>query len=214
MSSNKTSFKIGKHLEELRKSRNETQQELANALGVKRETVNQWESESRQLKAEAVVNLAKHFGVSSDNIVGLSFSEAQAGEREKIACDYLGIDDHSAELIKKHSSAVRLLCSANNAEAFLKSFANIGLCVDMINNAVSAAEIFFSLLKDGKDTYTETGEAVELDGVELLLNDTQKSLRLAVFEFAEESKMLAEAVYNTRKALHTAQNVERMLTDA
>ena len=57
---------LGKRIEQIRKDRGETQQQLADAVGVKRETVNQWESGTRQLKAEAVVSIAKHYCITSD----------------------------------------------------------------------------------------------------------------------------------------------------
>jgi len=59
----------GKHLREVRKARKLTQQQVADAIGVKRETVNQWESESRQLKGEQVIKLADFLGVSCDEVL-------------------------------------------------------------------------------------------------------------------------------------------------
>lgn len=60
---------IGERIAELRKKKGETQADLAKALYVKRETVNQWENETRDLKTAHTVALATHFGVTCDEIL-------------------------------------------------------------------------------------------------------------------------------------------------
>jgi len=60
---------IGKRIRHFREKNGETQQELANELGVKRETVNQWENGTRDLKTQYTVILADHFGVTCDDIL-------------------------------------------------------------------------------------------------------------------------------------------------
>ena len=60
---------IGKRIEGFRKNRGLTQAELAKEMGVKRETVVQWESNSRDLKTSATVKLADFFGVTCDEIL-------------------------------------------------------------------------------------------------------------------------------------------------
>lgn len=78
MSCNKTDIEIGKRIMELRKERGEKQKDLADAIGVNnRETINQWESGERKVKAEYVILLAKHFGVSADYLLGLSTTKSR-----------------------------------------------------------------------------------------------------------------------------------------
>ncbi len=60
---------IGKRISRLREQKGLTQLELAKALGVKRETVTQWETGTRDLKTEYTVKLADFFDVSSDEIL-------------------------------------------------------------------------------------------------------------------------------------------------
>ena len=63
---------IGIRIAELRSEVGETQQQLADSLGIKRETVKFWESGDRQIKAGDIAKLALHFRVTADYILGLS----------------------------------------------------------------------------------------------------------------------------------------------
>jgi len=63
---------IGEIIRQLRIENKETQKHLANELGVKRETVNQWENGARDLKTQCIINLAKHFNISADYLLGLT----------------------------------------------------------------------------------------------------------------------------------------------
>lgn len=65
---------IGARTYNLRRSaeNNETQQGLADAIGVSRELVKAWERGSRKIQIDDLVKLAKHFDVSTDYLLGLS----------------------------------------------------------------------------------------------------------------------------------------------
>lgn len=60
---------LGGRLQKLREMKNHTQNELAKIIGVKRESINQWESETRKIKPEYIVKLADYFGVTCDYIL-------------------------------------------------------------------------------------------------------------------------------------------------
>ena len=60
---------IGARIEALRKKRGMTQIQLARELNVKRETINQWESNTRDLKTEKTIKLAEFFHVTCDYIL-------------------------------------------------------------------------------------------------------------------------------------------------
>lgn len=83
---------IGARIEHLRKESGQTQKEVADAIGVKRETVNQWESGTRDLKTGAIIALAKHFHVTSDYILGLSVAKTTDTDL-KAVCDYTGLSE-------------------------------------------------------------------------------------------------------------------------
>lgn len=60
---------IGVRIGRLRESKGITQAELAAAVGVKRETVAQWETGARDIKTDSTVKLADYFGVTCDYLL-------------------------------------------------------------------------------------------------------------------------------------------------
>ena len=60
---------VGGRIRHLREDKGETQAQLAKALQVKRETVNQWENGVRDLKTQYTIDLADHFGVTCDELL-------------------------------------------------------------------------------------------------------------------------------------------------
>lgn len=89
---------IGQQIGLLRSEREESQEELGQAIGEARETIKHWENGTRRIKAESIVKLAKHFGVTSDFLLGIStyrrkdYSEmslADTGIPEEFAADYI-----------------------------------------------------------------------------------------------------------------------------
>ena len=63
--------KIGRRLAKLRPE-DKSQQDVANDLGVKRESINHWENGIKHIKAEDIVRLAEYYNTSADFILGLS----------------------------------------------------------------------------------------------------------------------------------------------
>jgi transcriptional regulator with XRE-family HTH domain len=55
-------------LKELRARKNETQQQVADALGISIQTYNAWERDLSNVGISKVVALAEHFGVRLDEI--------------------------------------------------------------------------------------------------------------------------------------------------
>ena len=62
---------FAERLKELRLGENLSQRKLAELTNLSPSAIKQWENESRVPNAEAVVALAKYFGVSSDYLLGL-----------------------------------------------------------------------------------------------------------------------------------------------
>lgn len=57
---------VGSKLKRLRISRNITQQELAEEMGVSRDHVSRWESNERNINANQLIQIAKFFNVTLD----------------------------------------------------------------------------------------------------------------------------------------------------
>jgi len=63
---------FAERLKELRLEKELSQRQLAKLVNLSHHAISQWESESRIPNAEAVVILAKFFGVTTDYILGLT----------------------------------------------------------------------------------------------------------------------------------------------
>lgn len=102
---------IGARIEQLRKEKGLTQAELGKELGVKRETVNQWESNTRDLKTQRIIDLAQFFGVTADYLLGLSPYTRR--ENEEITARELGLTEEAAQTLRfrsdKHCFGLSLL---------------------------------------------------------------------------------------------------------
>lgn len=102
---------IGKRIEQLRKEKGETQQQLADAVGVKRETIYQWESNTRDLKTKAIIGLAEHFEVSADWILGISSVKGRNADI-KMICEYTGLSEDSIlTLHRRKGNTARIIAT-------------------------------------------------------------------------------------------------------
>ena len=100
--------KICDRIEQLRLRNNRTQREVAEAIGVKRETINQWESGTRNLKTEAIIALAQYFNVTTDYLLGISNKKTMdPGQRDRIdrrvkeIANYHGTNNQEDQLIEE-----------------------------------------------------------------------------------------------------------------
>lgn len=67
-----TRYKLPSRLKYLRTSKGITQEDLAKAIGVSRQSVHFYESGRMKVSAERAVDIAEFFGVSLDTLVGLA----------------------------------------------------------------------------------------------------------------------------------------------
>ena len=80
----------------LREENGESQEDVAKGIGESRETVRNWEVGTRKIKAESIVKLAKHFGVSSDYLLGLSEVKS-AAKNIQTAIKVTGLSEKAVE---------------------------------------------------------------------------------------------------------------------
>lgn len=88
---------IGKRITELREQKGMTQAELARAISVQRETVNQWERGNRDLKTKYTILLANYFNVTCDYIL-----RGIRAENVNIKTE-LGLDDEAILRLKYYN---------------------------------------------------------------------------------------------------------------
>ena len=62
-------LKIGMRVKELRKKKDVTQEQLANALGVTNQAISRWESEAGYPDIEYIAQIAKFFEVTADYLL-------------------------------------------------------------------------------------------------------------------------------------------------
>lgn len=97
---NSNSFSsIGERIKDLREEKGLTQAELAKKLNVKRETVNQWENNVRDLKTQYTISLANEFGVSADYILGITPDVKTTDPTIKEICEYTGLSEKAVKEI-------------------------------------------------------------------------------------------------------------------
>ena len=85
---------IGEKIATLRAEKQETQQQLADSLGVKRETIKFWEGGNRQIKGGDIIKIARHFGISTDYLLGISDVKAPETSMQAV-CDMTGLSEKS-----------------------------------------------------------------------------------------------------------------------
>lgn len=100
---------IGGRIQRLRIEANLTQNELAKQLSesaetkISRETINQWENGSRDLKTSYLILLATAFDVSADYILGISPTNDKLLQR----LNYLEEYQHSVERVLSELNSFR-----------------------------------------------------------------------------------------------------------
>lgn len=63
---------LNENIRQLRLARNLSQVDLANALGVTKQSISNWENNNIQPSIDMLVRLAEFFSVSTDSILGLN----------------------------------------------------------------------------------------------------------------------------------------------
>jgi len=90
---------IGQRIGKLRANSGLTQAELANKLSVKRETVAQWEADTREIKASYIIKLAELFNVSADYILAISDIEEHDIQLKEVS-RYFGVSENTVQGLK------------------------------------------------------------------------------------------------------------------
>jgi transcriptional regulator with XRE-family HTH domain len=89
---------LGTTICSLREGKNETQQQLADALGVSRSYVKSWENGERPIRSDDLYNLAVHYNVSADYLLGLSPAAPRDPELQEVA-KYTGLSEKALQIV-------------------------------------------------------------------------------------------------------------------
>lgn len=86
--------KVSKRVILLREEKGETQQELADAIGITRQSLSRYELAMRTVNVDVLAALAQHFGVSSDYLLGLS--DVKSTEQDvQTTCEVTGLSEEA-----------------------------------------------------------------------------------------------------------------------
>lgn len=180
---------LSKRISLLRAQAGESQQDMADSIGVKRETVKFWESGERQIKGADIVKIARHFNVSADYLLGMSDVKAANADLQAV-CKYTGLDEDTVEKLHKLPVIGRVLGDIipEHGIIFTTYFEEIGKAV--LNARLKHEKLSprFEIEKDAVVTYL--GE----------YNDMIQNIELALFRFSELCRTLPD-VYDASKTI-------------
>ncbi len=121
---------IGKKIEELRKNSGETQDAVAFALGVSRQTLYRWEANIRIPNAKQLNQLCEYFKISADYFLNNSENDETAVAEEKENVTETAEAAVSVEAVAKKSAKTRKLFNIGIIiSSFLFAFSSVLLTV-------------------------------------------------------------------------------------
>lgn len=94
---------FGKRLFEIRKEHGETQQELADDLGITRQSLSFYEQGERTANIDFIRKVAEHYNVSADYLLGLS--EIKSNNADLISvCQYTGLNEEAVSMLRQFNA--------------------------------------------------------------------------------------------------------------
>lgn len=136
MDGDKMRQRLGMRIQQIREAHNETQQALADKLGVNRQVIKTWETGTRHIKAHDLIALADHFDCTIDFLVGRSDNPSRDKNIQEI-CDYTGLSQWSIEELRECKNDSKRKEYIETINALLE---NRDYFRSMASNIMSAAE--------------------------------------------------------------------------
>lgn len=178
-----------------------TQEQLAAAVGVIRQTVSNYMNGQSDPDWETLAKIAQYFNVSTDYLVGLHDAPAPAAD-VRAACDYTGLSEHAAMMLNsaKDEKILKSICEAtifdrkldprlvkdcissfladSSSYSFFASLANLRECGENAEKTVSTIQA-----GDYDHTPQQQRKALE---------KALKDLEIAMFHLTESTRYIAE----------------------
>lgn len=95
--------KFGERLLKLREEREETQQQLADAIGITRQSLSRYETNERTPNIDLIFKVAKHYNISADYLLGLSEIKSSNNKIQN-ACEVTGLEETAIDVLKKRKT--------------------------------------------------------------------------------------------------------------
>lgn len=185
MDRNEISMVLAERIGKLRADAGESQQHLADALEVKRETVKFWESGERQIKGADIAALAEHFNVSADFLLGLTDTKTTDKDLSFV-CEYTGMSEEAVNTIRTFPHVFPdTLNSIIEAECFDVFARDFIVARDFAYNLEDTISVFAKASMDDKEKAHEMAETLDRE---------YEKMRFRVFEYSESAMMLLNAI--------------------
>lgn len=186
-----SSKQTGSVISEMRIRSNESQQDLADAIGVSRSLVKAWESGERRIKIDDLISLSAHYHVSADYLLGLS-NAATDDRDEKFVCEYTGLSKEAIEKFHKYAHL------RNHETGILKVFDSLIVFfyeqllhrLYLIKENVADGEEWLKDMKDPRDTWKDVEYSRTLNGI-------FESLRQSLFSYYELCRKIPNKLFDS-----------------
>ena len=170
---------IGERIKHLRISKKLTQDEVAHALNVKRETVTRWETGARDIKTEITILLSKYFNVSADYLLGLT-ENTSTNISEIGISNKTGFSTSTVENILDLPIKLKIILDKIINELLksdlLEKFEELKENNIKLINLYQTDSIYNKLVEDEELTYNTIDNADELNGKFLFKDEYSKLL--------------------------------------
>ena len=170
---------IGERIKHLRISKKLTQDEVAHALNVKRETVTRWETGARDIKTEITILLSKYFNVSADYLLGLT-ENTSTNISEIGISNKTGFSTSTVENILDLPIKLKIILDKIINELLksdlLEKFEELKENNIKLINLYQTDSIYNKLVEDEELTYNTIDDADELNGKFIFKDEYSKLL--------------------------------------
>lgn len=170
---------IGERIKHLRISKKLTQDEVAHALNVKRETVTRWETGARDIKTEITILLSKYFNVSTDYLLGLT-ENTSTNISEIGISNKTGFSTSTVENILDLPIKLKIILDKIINELLksdlLEKFEELKENNIKLINLYQTDSIYNKLVEDEELTYNTIDNADELNGKFIFKDEYSKLL--------------------------------------
>lgn len=170
---------IGERIKHLRTSKKLTQDDVAHALNVKRETVTRWETGARDIKTEITILLSKYFNVSADYLLGLtentSTNISEIGISNKTGFSTSTVEN-ILNLSAEHKTILDKIINELLKSDLLEKFEELKANNIKLINLYQTDSIYNKLVEDEELTYNTIDNADELNGKFIFKDEYSKLL--------------------------------------
>ena len=106
---------LSKNLKKIRKENNLSQEQLADKLGVSRQSVSKWESEQAYPEMDKMISICKMFNLNIDELLNQDVSEVNDSRQSKINInkyvdDFLGYINKTIDMFSSMSFKTKVKC--------------------------------------------------------------------------------------------------------